>query len=159
MGFIMKWLIACAALLLLGVVIVSGQSRERSTLRADEPFALPPDTRVVFPSGATVDLQGQPLDAGFGPKRRELLHKMRAKIELMDDEQVRQALESADTEIGQLEAAKRLKQATETLRSIVDDFGKTPSAVVAREMLAKRERGPTPTPDSFAPPTPTKPQF
>lgn len=154
----MKHLIACAALIVLAGVIAFVHERDRPALRAEEnPFALPPDTRIVLPPEAVVASvsERQPLDAGFGPKRRELLHKMRAKIELMDDEQVRQALEQADTEIGELEAAKRLKQATGTLRSIVDELGKTPSATIAREMLAARDRGPVPTPD-FPTPTPTR---
>lgn len=142
----MKHLIACAALILLAGVIAFVHERDRPALRAEEnPFALPADRHVVLPSGAAGEAvpTGQPLDAGLGPKRRQLLEKMRDKIALMDNEQVRQALESVDVEIGELEAANKLKQATELLQSIVGNFAKTSSAKRAAKMLEANADLPT----------------
>ena len=75
-----------------------------------------------------------------------MARRFKAKIELMNDEDVQKALETMDAEIHELEAEQRLKQAADTIQSIIDDYGKTPSAKRAARMLdASGDDAPRPT--------------
>ena len=113
----MKRLITCAALLLLAAVVFvvawerTAQAQEEITFVVVDPVT------------------------GFDAQRQQLLERTKAKIELMSDEEVQQALESTDAEIRKMQAKQQLDQTAESLRSIMEEFEGTESATAAKRML------------------------
>lgn len=127
----MKRLFASALLVIVAAVVVFGLAgrapRNKAAFGQDfEPFG-------------TVD----PIN-GIDAQKQQLLERLKAKVELMSDEEIKQALESTNSEIRVMQAKQKLDQAAESLRAIVKEFDGTPSAQLAHEMLSVHERGPVP---------------
>jgi hypothetical protein len=119
----MKRLVTCALLLLVASFAIGAVQEVRSVLRAGNEPVVVRDYGVVDPVN------------GADAKRQQLLERLKSKVELMSDEDVDKALEATDKEIQELEAAKRLDDATKLLQSIVNQYGGTPSAQRAGRML------------------------
>jgi len=126
----MKRLITSAALVLVAAVGILGVNfRMPTELRADEQRELPVTTKLD-----DFVLLATPTD-----QRQQLLERLKAKVELMSDEDVQQALEATDAEIRTLRAEFKLQEAVSILRSVVEEFEGTPPASKAKRMLKALE--------------------
>lgn len=81
--------------------------------------------------------------------RDRYVERLKAKADLMSDEEVHRALESTDAEIRVIQAKRKLDEAANFLRTIAQQFDGTPSANVATEMLSVHDRGDDPRPTPF----------
>jgi len=119
----MKRLITCAALLLVAGVVVFHATREMTATAGNE--------RVLSESNQAYysRVEGAAL-------RRHYVERLKAKAELMSDEEIKAALETTDGEIRALEAESRLTDASEILTSIVKEYEGTNAAHFAKQMLA-----------------------
>jgi hypothetical protein len=90
--------------------------------------------------------------------RDRYVERLKAKADLMSDEEVQKALEETESSIRFIQAKRKLDETAATLRTIMQEFDGTPFAKVAEDMLAVHERGPVPEFENalpFSPPTPT----
>lgn len=135
----MKRYLASAALLFVAVLVFLGELRARPVLRADEKIDSQTVRLHATAPGVRVVEDQQPFD----PMRQQLLERIKAKIQLMSDEDVQKAVEATNIEIDELQAAVRLKHASDMLQSIIDDYGKTQSARRAAQMMDANIERPT----------------
>ena len=126
----MKRLIACAALLLAAAGVFVAL-----TARADQE----PDFRIDNSLIGEVVSPAESL-------REQVLERLRAKVELMSEEELRETLEATDTEIRTMQAKQKLDQTAETLQEIVEEFEGTPSADTALAMMQVYGNHGRPTP-------------
>jgi len=146
----MKRFITCAALLLVTSAVVVTAVRERSVLRADD------EARVTARLFQTEYRPRNDLPAD--DLRQQYVERLKAKAELMSDEEIKAALETTDKEIRDLEAEKRLKDVSNALASIMADCEGTRAAGIAEVMLQvyKNRHETGFGTDPFTPPQPTK---
>jgi hypothetical protein len=138
----MKRLITCAALMLVAAVVVFTNFRERSRLRAGDELFRSSTFESDFQDAAAVEPN---------PLREQVLERLKAKVELMTDEELKQTLQTTDAEIRTMQAKQELDQTTEILRRIVSGFEGTSSAVTAQAMIQVYENRHATTPGGDAP--------
>ena len=117
----MRRLITCAALLL----IASGAA---FSLMAREPAG----GRIL---DADVGQVGSLDVAAADDLRSQLLDRLKAKVDLMSEEEIQQALEATEEEIRIRSADYRLRDVIESLSAINDEFEGTPAAGIAQRMM------------------------
>jgi hypothetical protein len=128
----MKRLITCATLMLVAAVVFV-VARERSAARAADSATRAADAaRVDRVPSATAVSEPHPL-------RNQLLLRLKAKVDLMTDEQLQQSLETTDAEIRALQSERRLRDAVQILSEVTEEYEGTPSAAIAQDMLSIHE--------------------
>jgi hypothetical protein len=150
----MKRLVAYSAFFVLSAALIAFAVDRDPTVFGRDDFSPPPVSRSAPAPALAFQLEAAtPLS-----QRQQLLDRTKAKIELMSDEDVQQALEQTDAEIRLMQAKQKLDQTADLLRSIVEEYEGTPAAKIAFDMLAVHERGGEPryAAPTFDAPRPTR---
>jgi hypothetical protein len=67
--------------------------------------------------------------------REQVLERLKAKVELMSDEELQKALEETNKDIRAKEAAKQLNECIESMRNIVEKYEGTSAATTSKRLL------------------------
>jgi hypothetical protein len=145
----MKRLLGVAFVLIAGVVVLRA---------ADETKPRAPEEKIrAIRQAAVLHYVEQETESS---SRQQLLERLKANVELMTDQEVEEALATTDREIVLRKAKGKLDAAASLLREVAKEFEGTPSAVIAREMLAVHQRKPVPNygdAPTYGPLTPAEP--
>ena len=121
----------------------------------DDPLEPSIDSRLDL----LADPQVSGADGDLDALREQYLDLMRANVELMSADELREALDAAHVQHREQQAMLRLNDANVILIQIADEFPQTQAANIAQRMLECGEARPRRNSINFDEPVPTRPTF
>ncbi len=127
-------MLSCGSLLCVVVVTVGLAQQPEVELAFEAGDAFPADDPLF---AEPADGFSEEAEAAADPEalRAEYLKRMQEKAALMDEAELKSALEAADQDIAELTAQRRLEEARGILEEIVAEYPHTDAGARARNML------------------------
>ena len=146
-------MLSCGLMLCVAVTAGLAQQPEAEVATVTETATVSDEAAVTFESvveetapAAAAEEAAQEVEEVIDPEvlRQEYLQRIQEKAALMDEAELKSALNEADQDIAELTAQRKLEEAQAILQGIAAEFPQTDAGARARTMLRAGETGSAP---------------